>query len=55
MLYLYKDSYFDNLEPLNWGKVCELLPIYRNKRLVTQVKRLKNNYEDGKKVRYTSA
>lgn len=28
VIYLYKDYYFDNLSPLNWNKVYEILPIY---------------------------
>ncbi len=34
MLYIHKDYYFDNLGPLNWDKVYEILPIYGgNKRM----------------------
>ncbi len=34
MLYIHKDYYFDNLGPLDWDKVYEILPIYGgNKRL----------------------
>jgi hypothetical protein len=29
-VYLYKNYHFDNLEPLNWEKVFELLPLYNN-------------------------
>ena len=28
VMYLYKNYYFDNLSPLNWDKVYEVLPIY---------------------------
>lgn len=28
MLYLHKNYYFDNLRPLDWDKVFEILPIY---------------------------
>ena len=38
MLYLYKNYYFDNLRPINWQKVAELLPIYENKELEKRVK-----------------
>ncbi len=34
MLYIHKDYYFDNLRPLSWDKVFEILPIYGgNKRM----------------------
>lgn len=37
--YLYKDYYFDNLSPLDWDKVLEILPIYGgNKRMEKRVK-----------------
>ena len=38
ILYLYKDYYFDNLSPLNWDKVFEILPIYDNKQMEKKVK-----------------
>ncbi len=28
MLYQHKDYYFDNLNPLNWDRVDEILPVY---------------------------
>ncbi len=38
ILYLNKDYYFDNLSPLNWKKVYEMLPIYgNNKRMEKKV------------------
>lgn len=41
VIYLYKDYHFDNLSPLNWDKVREILPIYGgNKRMEKMVKRL---------------
>lgn len=33
ILYCNTDYYFDNLSPLNWEKVYEILPIYNNKRM----------------------
>lgn len=30
VIYLNKNYHFDNLEPLNWDKVFEILPIYEN-------------------------
>jgi hypothetical protein len=39
VLYLSKDYYFDNLSPLNWEKIHEILPIYGgNKRMAKLVK-----------------
>ncbi len=40
ILYLNKDYYFDSLSIFNWEKVYEILPIYRNKRIVKKVKEL---------------
>lgn len=39
IVYLNKEYYFDNLAPLNWEKVYEILPIYNNKRMTDAVKR----------------
>jgi predicted transcriptional regulator of viral defense system len=39
-LYLHSDYQFDHLDQLNWDRVFELLPIYRNERMVRQVFRL---------------
>ncbi|MDP3093581.1 MAG: type IV toxin-antitoxin system AbiEi family antitoxin domain-containing protein [bacterium] len=39
VIYLCKDYHFDNLSPLNWNKVYEILPIYGgNKRMEKKVK-----------------
>lgn len=39
VIYLYKDYHFDNLSPLKWDKVYEILPIYGgNKRMEKKVK-----------------
>jgi len=46
ILYLYKDYHFDNLSPLNWDKVFEILPIYDNKRME---KKVKQHYKAAKK------
>lgn len=35
--YLNKDYYFDNLSPLDWDRVFEILPIYDNKRMTKKV------------------
>ncbi|OGG38425.1 hypothetical protein A3I34_03165 [Candidatus Jorgensenbacteria bacterium RIFCSPLOWO2_02_FULL_45_12] len=40
VVYLNKDYHFDNLGPLNWDKVFEILPIYGgNKRMEKMVKK----------------
>ncbi len=47
IIYLYKDYHFDNLSPINWDKVFEILPIYGgNKRME---KKVKQYYEAAKK------
>lgn len=47
IIYLHKDYHFDNLSPLNWSKVYEILPIYgNNKRMAKTVEML---HEDFKK------
>lgn len=39
VVYLNKDYHFDNLSPLNWEKVFEILPVYGgNKRMEKKVK-----------------
>jgi len=35
--YLNKDYHFDNLAPLDWSKVFELLALYENKRMTKKV------------------
>lgn len=37
-VYVSKDYHFDNLSVLDWEKVFEILPIYRNKRMEKKVK-----------------
>lgn len=43
IIYLRKEYYFDNLSPLNWNKVFEILPVYKNKAME---KRIKKYYHD---------
>ena len=50
-LYLHTDYYFDNLRPLDWAKVYDILPIYGgNKRMAKKVemyhKSVENNERD---------
>lgn len=40
VMYLNAAYYFDNLQPLNYKKILELLPIYGNKRMEIRVKQL---------------
>lgn len=37
VIYSNKDYHFDNLSPLNWEKVFEILPIYKNKSMERRV------------------
>jgi len=37
-IYINKDYHFDNLSPLDWDKVFEILSIYENKRMAKRVK-----------------
>ena len=37
-IYINKDYHFDNLAPLDWDKVFDLLPIYKNHRMEKKVK-----------------
>ena len=46
ILYLYKDYHFDNLSPLKWDKVLEILPIYGSKRME---KKIKQYYKEAQK------
>lgn len=40
ILYLNKDYHFDNLSSLDWDKVFEILPIYKNKRMKKEIKEI---------------
>ena len=47
--YLHKDYHFDNLSPLNWDKVYDILPIYGgNKRMEQMVARQHSLYKSEK-------
>ncbi|HDS11811.1 MAG TPA: hypothetical protein ENN77_02795 [Candidatus Wirthbacteria bacterium] len=43
-LYINRDYHFDNLNPVNWERVFEILPIYQNKQMEKRVNRLYNEY-----------
>jgi predicted transcriptional regulator of viral defense system len=46
ILYLNKSYYFDNLDPLNWDKVYQILPIYDNKRMEKEVKKYHKAFKE---------
>lgn len=46
MIYIFKDYYFDNLDPIDWDKVYEILPIYGDNKAMK--KRVDNYYESFK-------
>ena len=43
VVYLNKSYHFDNLVPLNWKKIFDILPIYNNKSMEKRVKRYHNS------------
>ena len=45
VIYLHKNYHFDNLSPLNWDKVYEILPIYKNNRMKKMVEMYHNAYK----------
>lgn len=45
-VFVYKNYYFDNLSPLNWEKVFELLKIYKNKALEKRVNQYFKIYKE---------
>lgn len=45
-IYISKDYYFDNLKPLDWDKVFEILPIYYNKRMAKKVREYYNSFNN---------
>lgn len=45
-LYRSKDYHFDNLSPLDWSKVFDILPIYQNKKMESNVQ---NYFDDAKR------
>jgi predicted transcriptional regulator of viral defense system len=44
-IYRSKNYYFDNLSPLDWEKVFEIVPIYNNKRLARKVQEYYKRYK----------
>lgn len=48
VVYSNKDYHFDNLAPLNWEKVFEILPIYSNKSMDKKVKKYHKSINESK-------
>ena len=47
-IYVSKDYHFDHLDVLDWEKVFEILPIYRNKRMGKKVEKYFKDFKDNK-------
>jgi len=47
-IYISKDYHFDHLDTLDWNKVFEILPIYRNKRMDKKVQEYFKHYQESK-------
>jgi len=47
-IYISKDYHFDNLDVLDWDKVFQILPIYRNKRMNKKVDEYYEYYNENK-------
>jgi predicted transcriptional regulator of viral defense system len=45
-IYISKDYHFDHLDVLNWDKVFEILPIYRNKRMNKKVQEYYKSFKE---------
>ncbi len=43
VVYLNKGYHFDNLSPIEWDKVFEILPVYKNKAMEKRVKEYYDN------------
>lgn len=48
VVYSSKGYHFDNLSPLNWDKVFEILPIYKNKSMEKRVKKYHKSINETK-------
>jgi hypothetical protein len=44
-IYINKDYHFDNLSPIDWDKVFQMLPMYGNKRMATKVTGFYKNFK----------
>ena len=47
-IYVSKDYHFDHLDPLDWDKVFEILPVYNNKRMIKKVNKHFEHYKTTK-------
>jgi hypothetical protein len=47
-IYVSKDYHFDHLDVLDWDKVFEILPIYRNKRMEKKVEKYFKDFNNNK-------
>jgi len=47
-IYVSKDYHFDHLDPLDWDKVFEILPVYNNKRMIKKVNKYFEYYKTTK-------
>ncbi len=47
-IYISKDYHFDHLDTLDWNKVFEILPIYRNKKMGKKVHEYFKYYQENK-------
>lgn len=47
-IYISKDYHFDHLDVLDWDKVFEILPIYRNQRMNKKVEEYFKHYKENK-------
>lgn len=47
-IYISKDYYFDHLDVLDWDKIFEILPIYRNQRMNKKVEEYFKHYKENK-------
>lgn len=48
VIYRSKDYHFDNLSPLDWDEVFEMLPIYESKRMERKVQEYHDYYKSNK-------
>lgn len=48
IVYSNKDYHFDNLSSLNWDKIFEILPIYKNKSMEKKVKKYHKSINESK-------
>ena len=44
-VYLNKDYHFDNLSPLDWEKVFEIIQVYKNKKMLMRVKKYYKSFK----------